>query len=125
MRVREIMNKAFVVDDNIKVKEAARIMSNKNIGSLIVMKKNKVVGILTERDILKSIEKPGASVGTVMTKNMVFVDPNENLENAAELMTSNKIRRLPVIEKGELIGIVTATDLIANSDFLGESFLFE
>lgn len=125
MRVREIMNKALAIDDDSSVREAARIMSNKGVGSLVVMKKDKVVGILTERDILKNISSSGKKISSIMSKNVIFIEPNESLEAAADLMSAHKIRRLPVIEKDKLIGIVTSTDLIAHSDEIGESFLFD
>jgi len=125
MRIREIMNKAFAVDEDISIREAAEIMGKKGVGSLILMEKKKVVGIVTERDILKNISKAGRKVSTIMSKKVVYIDPNEAIENAAELMAAHKIRRLPVINKDKLIGIITATDLLAHSDEIGESFLFD
>jgi len=125
MRISEVMNKAFVIDAKTSVKEAARIMSDKGIGSLIVMKGDKIEGIITERDVLKNISGLGKKVADVMSKNVITIEKGDSLENAAELMAEKKIKRLPVVSKGELVGIVTATDVLANSDSLNEDFFFD
>ena len=125
MKVAEIMNKAFVVDDNISLKQAVSIMSNKGIGSLIIMKKDKIIGIATERDILKNVSKLGNKISQVMSKNVVTIDERETVDNAALIMAKNKIKRLPVLKKGNLVGIITATDVLANSGSLNEEFLLD
>jgi CBS domain-containing protein len=125
MRVSEIMNKAIAIDHDVSVREAAKIMSNRNIGSLIVLKKNKIVGIMTERDIMKNISSLGKRIVSVMSKSVITIDQGESIDNAALVMTEKKIKRLPVIDKGKLIGIITATDIVANSDILNEDFLFD
>jgi len=55
MKIKDVMNKVIVIEHDVSVKEAAQIMSNKNIGSLVVLKNNKIVGIITEKDIMKNI----------------------------------------------------------------------
>jgi len=125
MKISEVMNKAFVVDDSISLKQAAKIMSDKNIGSLIVIKKDKIVGIVTERDIMKNIGKIGGKISSVMTKNVVTIEFKDTIDNAALIMAKNKIKRLPVMKKGILVGIITATDILANSDSLNEEFLLD
>ena len=125
MKIKEIMNKAIVIDDNISTKQAAKIMSDKNIGCLIFLKRNKVMGMITERDILKNISSLDRKIAQIMTKKVVTIDENDSIENAALIMTENKIKRLPVIEKGKLIGVITATDIVANSDILNEDFLLD
>lgn len=123
MQVSEVMNKVMVIENNLKVKEAARIMSDKKIGSLVILEKDKIAGIITERDILRNVNELSKSVSKIMSKNVITVDEHESLDNAAILMAENKIKRLPVTHKGKLVGIVTATDLLANSDSLNENFL--
>ncbi len=125
MQVKEVMNKAVVIDHDMSLKEAAQIMSNRNIGSLIVLKNNKIAGIITEKDILNNISALNKSVSSAMNKDVVTIEKNESLDNAALLMTEKKVRRLPVIDKASLVGIITATDIIANSDILNEEFFFE
>lgn len=125
MKVSDIMNKAVVVEDNISLSNAAQIMSERNIGSLIVIKKNSIIGILTERDILKNINKKNQKISKIMSKNVITVDENESIDNAAITMAENRVKRLPVIANGKLVGIVTATDIIANSESINQNFLIE
>jgi CBS domain-containing protein len=125
MKVREIMNKAIVIDHDVSLKEAAQIMSSKNIGSLIVINKERIVGIITEADIVNNISSLGESISSAMSKKVVTIDQKESADNAAEIMTQNKIKRLPVVNNGKLVGIITATDIIANSDELNEDFFLD
>ena len=125
MKVKEVMNKVVVIDKDVNLKQASQIMSNKNIGSLIVLRNNKIVGIVTERDILKNISTLGKKITSVMSKSVVTVDHNESLDNAALIMTEKRVKRLPITDKGKLVGIITATDIIANSDVLNEEFFFD
>jgi len=125
MKISEIMNKAFAIEDNMSLKEAAKIMSNKNIGSLIVLKGEKIIGIVTERDVLKNVNNLGSKVSSVMTKGVVTIDAGESVNDAALMMAKHKIKRLPVIKKGSLAGIITATDILANTDLINEEFLLD
>jgi len=125
MRVKEVMNKAIAIDHDVSIKEAAKIMSEKNIGSLIAIKGTKILGIITEKDVVDNISDLGRKVSSLMTKKVVTINPDEDTDNAAILMKKNKIKRVPVVEDDKLIGIITATDLIANSDDLNEDFFFD
>jgi len=123
MLVGEIMNrKVKVIDLNATVKEAAEIMNRHRIGSLIVMENSELKGIITERDLLKTLaggkEPDTVSVKDIMTKDVIVISPNTDIEDAAEIMTRHKIKKLPVVSKGILVGIVTASDLIAFEDKL-------
>lgn len=119
------MNKAFVIEENIGLKEAAKIMSDKNIGGLIVMKGEKITGVIAESDILKNVSNLGKKVSAVMNRRVIAIDKNDSLENAAEIMAENKIKRLPVMDKQELVGIVTATDILAHCDAVDDNFFFD
>ncbi len=125
MKVKDVMNKAIVIDHDVNLKQAAQIMSNRNIGSLIVLNKNKIVGIVTETDIMKNISSLGKKISSVMSKKVLTIEHKESLDNAALLMTQSKIKRLPIVNDGRLVGIITATDIIANSDVLNEDFFFD
>ncbi len=125
MKINKVMNKAIVVEPGIKVRQAARIMSQKRIGSLIVMRKDKIVGIITERDVMKNVNKLDSKIDSIMSKNVICVDEGESIDNAAVLMSKYKIKRLPVLKDKKLVGIMTATDVIANSDSLNEDFFFD
>jgi len=120
MLVKEVMNRNVkTVRPEDTVKYAAQLMNESGIGSLVVVSGTGViVGIVTERDILTDVVATGKSaddvkVEDVMTKKLITVSPNSSLEEAADLMTENRIKKLPVVEGGKLLGIVTATDLIA------------
>lgn len=125
MKIKEIMNKAIAIDHNITLKEAAKIMSDKNIGSLIAFKGEKILGIITERDVLNNISNLNAKISTIMAKKVITIEQEEDIDEAALLMTKNKIKRIPVVKDGKLMGIITATDLIANSEDISDEFLFD
>lgn len=126
MLVKEIMNKAVVIDRDMSVKEAAKIMTEKNIGCILVTKGERITGIVTEKDIVKNISDSRKKIFSLMSKNIVEVDENENIEDAAEMMAKNKVKHLPVIDKNEkLAGIITSTDIIAHSDDIDEDFFLE
>jgi len=125
MKIKDVMNKAIAVDHDVSVREAAKIMSDRNIGSLIVLKNNKIVGIITERDILKNVGDIGKRISAVMSRGVITIDHKASLDNAALIMNEKKIKRLPVVDDNKLVGIITATDIIANSDGLNEDFFFD
>ncbi|MDP1729327.1 MAG: CBS domain-containing protein [archaeon] len=126
MKIKEIMNRAMAVESDISLKDAAKIMSDKNIGSIVIIKNGKLSGIITESDIIKNVCNLNKKISSVMSKNVVTINENEELNEVATLMKKNSIKRLPVIsENGKIVGIVTSTDLIANSDELNEDFLLD
>ena len=118
--ISKIMNKAFIVDDNVTLKSAAKMMSDKNIGSLLIVKDGKIKGIITERDILKNISKLNLKVSLVMSKKVITIESEEKIEEAIGIMSENKIKRLPVMQDGKLAGIITATDIIAHAKEINE-----
>ncbi|MEM4152835.1 MAG: CBS domain-containing protein [Candidatus Pacearchaeota archaeon] len=127
MKVKDIMKKVVTVDRKATIKEASALMSKKNIGCLIVTVKDLIVGIITERDILKHISHSNnlyAKVEDIMTPDVITISPNASLDEAADVMFQHKIKKLPVVDKGKLLGIITATDIIANADSIDEPFLF-
>ena len=120
MLVKDIMStnvKTIRPEDSVK-SLAEKLVDNK-IGSMVVVSgSGVVVGIATERDIIEDVvltssDCDGTKVQDIMTSELVTVGPNDSLEDAADIMVKNKIKKLPVIENGRLLGIVTATDLIA------------
>lgn len=119
MQVKDAMNpKVVVATKEISIKEAARIMTKFRIGSLIILEKEKIVGIITESDIIRKIVATGLEPSTTlieetMTKGVVTVDADKDLGEACQMMVDHKIKRLPVLDNGKLVGILTTTDIIA------------
>src|SRR3989344_7170514 len=125
MKVKELMKKALVVDRDVSLQEAADIMSKKGIGSLLYVDgENKIKGIITEGDLIKNFEKK-ENISKAMSVSVITVEPSASLEEALEIMKDNKVKRLPVVEKGELQGIITMTDLAANADELEGDLFFD
>jgi len=145
---QDIMSKDIItVTPDTPVKEAAKIMSEKGVGGLPVIDKEKLVGLVTERDLimqdvrlhfptylhfldgyiylesLKEFERKlrqavGANVGDVMTRDVITVGPDDSVEEVATLLVEKGISRVPVMEGDVLLGIVTKSDIVKS---LGES----
>ena len=98
--------------------EALEIMAEKNVGVLLVIDDGEVVGIFSERDyarkvILKGKSSKDTSVGDLMTKEVLYVNPQNTLQECMALMTTKHIRHMPVfVENNQLIGVVTLGDVV-------------
>jgi CBS domain-containing protein len=106
----------IMIDGSDTALEAAKRMSEKGISSLFVVKDGDPVGIVTERDFIKKVcakEIPIADVkvSEIMSKILTTADPETPIEVAVQRMVNHKIRRLPIIEGGKIVGIITVTDL--------------
>lgn len=116
--VRDIMNTDVVsLTPKTSVHEAAKTMASKNISCVVVTARNKPVGIMTERDLLRKVVAKDKSakdltVEDIMTKDPTTVKPDTSIVDAARMMKRNKFRRFPIIEKGVLVGIITETDIL-------------
>ena len=98
------------------VVEAARLMREEHIGSLPITEDEQLVGMITDRDIATRVVAEAAdpkmtSVGDVVSRDLISVEPDEDLEEAVQLMASHQVRRLPVVENGRLVGIVAQADI--------------
>jgi len=115
--VRDIMTKEIImIDGSETALEAAKLMAEKGISSLFVVKDGVPVGIVTERDFIKKIcakDIPIAKVMIfeIMSKILTTADPETPIEVAVQRMVNHKIRRLPIMEGGKIVGIITVTDL--------------
>lgn len=130
MLVKDIMKKnVLVLNKDATVKDVLDLMVENYAGSVIILENDKIVGIITERDILSRVVSMGKSLDTkvseVMTKNVITISPHEKIEKAAEIMTENKIKKLPVVENGKLVGIITLTDIVASGVKLEDEILKE
>ena len=110
-------NQVWTVAPNNTVYEALELMAAKNVGALVVVEQGKVVGMFTERDyarkvILKGKHSKTVAVGELMTKNVLYVGPDETIDKCMALMTDKHTRHLPVLEKGQLVGLVSIGDVV-------------
>ncbi|QMU61003.1 MAG: CBS domain-containing protein [Gammaproteobacteria bacterium] len=110
-------NEISTIDPNDSVYDAIKSMADNHIGSLIVMQNKHVIGIITERDysrnvILKGKSSANTPVKDIMTSNVLCAKPEQTIEEAMALMTDKRVRHLPVIENGNLLGIVSIGDLV-------------
>lgn len=115
--VKDIMTKNVItIDVDQTVLKAAELMNSKGLGCVVIVEGDAPVGIVTERDIVRRIVAKkltyDVKVRSIMTKNLIVVEPEVSLKDAARLMSSNKIRRLPVVENKKLVGIVVASDFV-------------
>jgi CBS domain-containing protein len=104
------------IEATTKAQEAARIMKSEDVGSLPIVEGGKLIGVVTDRDLAiriiaeaKGIDTP---VAEIASKDVVTIDPQQSLEEAARLMANNQVRRLPVVEEdGKLVGILAQADI--------------
>jgi len=111
------------------VYEAVKRMAEKGIGALLVMEGDRIVGIVSERDYARKIVLSGRSsketaVAVIMTTQVLCVGPQQTTEECMAIMTENRVRHLPVMDKGKLIGLVSIGDLV--KDIISEQqFIIE
>ncbi len=110
--VKEVVS----IDSEVSVKDAVGIMAQNEIGSLVVTENRKPVGIITERDLLSRVLATGKNaeatiVKAIMSKPLICGNPEMDADEAARFMVKNKIKKLPVVDGGRLIGMLTLTDL--------------
>src|SRR6266853_2726062 len=99
------------------VYDAIKMMADKDVGALVVLDGSKIVGIVTERDyarnvFLKGRASPQTLVREIMQRNVVCVEPDKSIEECMAIMSAKRVRHLPVINDGELLGIVSIGDLV-------------
>ena len=110
-------NAIWTVSPSATVFEAIQMMAEKNIGALLVMDQDKLVGIMSERDYTRKVALKGKSsketpVRDILSGNMFSVKPNHSVEECLRLMTEHRVRHLPVLEGNKVVGIVSIGDLV-------------
>jgi len=127
MLVEEVMTKDVVtIDCNKTLYDACKVYSQNKVGCLVVMDKDIVVGIITERDmieraILKNMNPNKTKVREIMSSNIKTIHALAPLEKAAQIMRENNFKRLPVILNNKIVGIITQTDLSRTIDAFSET----
>ncbi len=115
--VRDAMTKdPRSIDASASVVEAARLMRDADIGSLPITDDEQLVGMITDRDITTRVvaeatDPSTTSVGDVYSGDLISVEPDNDLEEAVQLMARHQVRRLPVVESGRLVGIIAQADI--------------
>jgi CBS domain-containing protein len=117
------------VSPEASVFEALKVMAEKNVGALLVVEGERLVGVFSERDyarkvILKGKASKEISVREIMTSHILYVRPEQTIEDCMALMTDKRVRHLPVLEEERLVGVISIGDvvkaIIAEQDFMIE-----
>lgn len=115
--VRDVMSKAVIsVDSKINVNEAAKMMEDTKVGAIIVMENNNPVGIVTDRDFAIKVVAHAypitTSIKQIMSSPLITVNSDESVWIVSDLMRTRRVRKLPVVDNDEVVGIITSTDLV-------------
>ena len=122
--VRDVMSKNMkTTRPDSKLREVIQKMIKFNIGSVIVMKRGKPAGIITERDVLENLVEINRSMDLteakdIMSGPLITIEEYADIEQASKLMLKNKIKKLPVVSDGNLIGIITTSDIVRATELL-------
>jgi CBS domain-containing protein len=122
LQARDVMTESLInCSPDVTVAKAAKLMRNRNTGDVLVTDEGKIVGILTDRDIAvrvtaKSLDPDQVLVHDVMSTRMLTGEPNWDLDKIAKMMGKHQIRRLPIVENGVPIGMVSLSDIALHND---------
>jgi CBS domain-containing protein len=117
MSIREVMtSEVKACEPSATVVEAAKLMAQEDVGPIPVVEDGRLVGIVTDRDIVvKGVAKGGdlssTTVGDIASRDLVTIAPDGEMSEALDLMAENQVRRLPVVEGDRLVGIVAQADI--------------
>ena len=116
IKARDIMHDPNFMHEGDSVREVSKFLDEKNIGSVLIECGDGSIGILTERDIIKKVTAKGLDAnevraGDVMTRNVTSIEPDADIYSIASIFSQQNIRRLPVIEEGRVLGILTTRDV--------------
>lgn len=116
----------YHVSPSANVRDAARTMSDRNIGAIAVLDSGKLVGIFSERDVLTRVVAAGldpeaTNVDAVMTKDLVVAGPGDDINDALQKMHAVNCRHLPVVDRGNLVGVISIRDLLQVDDDLNRA----
>lgn len=115
--LRNKSNEVFSVTRNTSVFDALKLMSEKSIGAVLVIDEEALIGIFSERDYARKIVLCGKSskdcvVGDIMTENVITVESTTHIERCMEIMNSRKVRHLPVVDSGVIVGVISIGDVL-------------
>ncbi len=124
LKLKDVMvEDVITVEEKATAKKAVELMNKQEIGCLIVVKRGKPAGIVTERDMLKRIlleskDPEKIKVSEIMSKPLVVGKPQMDIEDAVKLMFKRNIKKLPVADNDHLVGLVTLTDLVRSEQII-------
>lgn len=111
----------IIMDDNTSISEVARIMKEKDIGFIPISSDNKIIGVITDRDIVVNAISNKCSLDTPVkeyaTKNVISVNIDDNVSKILNVMRKNKVKRVLVTDEHKLVGIVSFSDILNNNEF--------
>ena len=115
--VRQVMSDSVIsIDSSITATNAAKMMEDTGVGAIVVLENNLPAGIITDRDFAIKITAHSYPIDTpvrrVMSTPLISIDPDSNLWEASDLMSTRKVRKLPVIDDDKVVGIITSSDLV-------------
>lgn len=115
--VREVMKKNVItIDSSMTIQDAAKMMDDASIGAIVVLENGIAIGIITERDLTRRIVAKGkpytTSVKEAMSSPVVVVNPDDSVWDAAQLMKTRRIHRLPAVKDSRLVGMITTSDIV-------------
>jgi len=127
MKVRDIMTSSvdWVTPDTTVV-EIAQLMKKNDVGSIPICQDNNLIGIVTDRDIVMKVIADGRNTNNIsckdiMSTDIISVTPDQDVHEAANMMSKYQIRRLPVLENGKIVGIVAIGDLAVEKIHINEA----
>lgn len=118
--VRDILkskgNNVFSIPPSATVLDALQEMADKGVGAILIVKNNEILGIFSERDYARRVVLEGkteyAKITDVMTEDIYIVSPQQSAEECMAEMTDKRVRHLPVVDEGELVGVISIGDLV-------------
>jgi CBS domain-containing protein len=122
-------NAVWTIAPNASVFEALKLMADKNVGALLVLEGGELAGVISERDYARKVVLRGRSsvdtpVRDIMTADVISVRPDQTVEECMALMTDRRIRHLPVMADGRLIGVISIGDVV-KSIITDQGFMIE
>ncbi len=127
--LKEKGTNVWAIDPQSTVYDALMLMAERNVGAVLVLEAGSLVGILSERDCVRKLDIRGRSPATtrvseIMTESVVYVHPEQTMEECMGLMTSRRFRHLPVLDGGRLVGVVSIGDVV-KAVIADQGFLIE
>jgi len=132
-KVRDILEvkgrDVWSIGPDASVFDALKLMADKDVGALVVLDGGNLIGVISERDYARKIAllgraSPTTQVKEIMTTDVVCVDPEQNVDQCMALVTEKRVRHLPVLENGKLIGLISIGDLV-KSIITEQQFIIE